>query len=611
MPDCLPVPPSTSGSQALAEARIRFLNSESVRLGEVREAILASWWRSHRSAVPADRIEVPYSQPTDLDTSWVHGLQPLLGKLGEQLDGQSISLIITDPTGAVVSQQTGDPDLHRYLERVHLLPGFSYGEGFVGTNGIGTALEDGRQTCVFGHEHYAEHLETLACAGVPIRHPISGKTIGAVDLTCWAKDASGLLITLARSAAEQVRQALLTHASVRELELFRAYLQTCRRTGGIVLALNGDVVMMNDHARQLLDPVDQRMVIRNAELVLGVSERSSTTVDLPSGNKVRMHCRRVGGSSGSGEPAAGDVLHVELIDGDTGHPSGGHATMLPAFVPGTVGSAPLWLRCCNEVDAGYRAGEWLALRGEPGVGKYTLAGCVHQRHNPQRRLRSCDAAASGEDDWLASLRSELLDDPAGTLVIRHADQLDAGTADGLAAVLDEVRRKVGPDRLWVVVTLGPGHDAQTGLNRLMSQIPRTVEVPPLHYHVEDIRELVPFLLNKLAHGSRLSCSAEAMKLLMRDTWPGNVEQLYQVLKQVTVDRRRTGTIQPQDLPQQYHAVTKRALNQIESIERDAIVDSLRDAGGNKAHAAKSLGMSRATIYRKIRDYGIVAPSRTG
>src|SRR3569833_2064616 len=126
--------------------------------------------------------------------------------LGEQFDGQPISLILTDANGVVLTQRTGDADLKRHLERVELAPGCSYGEQSVGTNGIGTALEDGRATTVFGHEHYAEHLENLACAGVPIHHPISGKKIGAVALPCWYKDAGGLLVALARWTAERLRQ---------------------------------------------------------------------------------------------------------------------------------------------------------------------------------------------------------------------------------------------------------------------------------------------------------------------------------------------------------------------------------------------------------------------
>ncbi|MFD0503279.1 helix-turn-helix domain-containing protein [Streptomyces chiangmaiensis] len=49
------------------------------------------------------------------------------------------------------------------------------------------------------------------------------------------------------------------------------------------------------------------------------------------------------------------------------------------------------------------------------------------------------------------------------------------------------------------------------------------------------------------------------------------------------------------------------LSPLEALERDAIVRSLIDAKGNKNEAARALGVSRATIYRKIRDYGIDLP----
>jgi transcriptional regulator of acetoin/glycerol metabolism len=60
---------------------------------------------------------------------------------------------------------------------------------------------------VFGHEHYAEDFEDLACAATPIHGPISGKMVGAVDLTRWRKDADALLIALAKTTADQITQA--------------------------------------------------------------------------------------------------------------------------------------------------------------------------------------------------------------------------------------------------------------------------------------------------------------------------------------------------------------------------------------------------------------------
>ncbi|WP_279581246.1 GAF domain-containing protein [Fodinicola feengrottensis] len=250
----------------LARARIDFLTSEHVESDKVRRPILASWSRSLNLRVPADRIAIPYVRDKDMDTPLVRAAEPVLERLAEQLSDQPISIILTDQTGIVLTQRTGDIDLHRHLERVELVPGFSYGERFVGTNGIGTALEDGRPTHVFGHEHYAENLENLACAGAPIHHPISGKVMGAVDLTCWSKDAGPLMVALAKTTAEQIRQAV--RSNTRELALFEAYLRTCRRTTGIVMAFNEDVVMANDAARRLLAPADQALLVGQASQVM-------------------------------------------------------------------------------------------------------------------------------------------------------------------------------------------------------------------------------------------------------------------------------------------------------------------------------------------------------
>jgi transcriptional regulator of acetoin/glycerol metabolism len=589
--------------EGLARTRIRFLTRETVDRDKVREPILASWWRSRQCKVPADRIEVPYFQDQDLDTPLIHSAEPLMRRLGDQLDEQPISLILTDSSGVVLTQRTGDLDLQRYLERVQLVPGFSYSEQFVGTNGIGTALEGRGPMHVFGHEHYAENLETLACAGVPIHHPISGKTIGAIDLTCWRRDAGKLLIALARSAAEQIRQALLTTTSIRELELFQSYLQACRHTSGIVIALNDNVVMMNNRARQLLDPDDQSALLTRATQALAEGERTTTTFDLPTGAKVQMQCRQVLSHDKS---VSGGVLHVKLVEIEDNDTSAA-AAIPSATIPGMVGTTPLWLRCTQEVDASYAWGEALALVGEPGVGKSTLANCVHQRRNPNRRLHRLDAAEASDSDWLDTVRRELSGDPADALLIQHVDQLDAKTASALAEILGEVRDREGTDAPWFAVTLTPDGETNPDLAELLALLPRTVQVPPLRYHIDDLRDLVPFFLDKLSHNNYLRCSTATMQLLMRSNWPGNVTQLYRVLKYVTQHHRRSGSIQPSDLPAEYHAVNRRPLTQLESMERDAIVQNLQDCQGNKVKAAKLLGISRATIYRKIHDYGIVSP----
>jgi transcriptional regulator of acetoin/glycerol metabolism len=605
----MPRPHITDGDR-LAKTRERFLTADSFEPNQVRDTILASWWRSRHWNVAADHIELNYIRDPNLDTPLTRSALPVLRTLRDNLDGQPISVILTDAAGVVLVRLTGDRDLERHLDGVQLAPGFSYAEEFVGTNGIGTALEGGRPMHVFGHEHYAENLEDLACAGVPIHHPTSGKTIGAVDLTCWRKDADPLLVALAKTTADQITQALLTDSSAREFELLSEYLRACKRTAGIVLALNNDVVMMNDYARHVLDPGDQVVLLGQAADTLASRQTGPVTIELPTGIKARLNCRPVGRE---GRPAGG-VVHVKLVDfgsrpgADTGPAAGaggGGGAQSRMFLPGLVGHGPLWLRACHQVDALYATSEWLALEGEPGAGKLALLRAVHQRHNPARHFQVLDAAHAGDPDWTARLRQELLE-AEGDLVITHVDQLKIRRLDALSAALDEALAAGRQSSLWVAVTLSNAQ-ANGDLPELLRSFPSTVELPPLRHHSEDLHELVPFFLAKLNRRGRLTCSPEAMQLLLRSSWPGNTEQLWQMLKQV-VQHRRTGTIHPNDLPPECWTVSRRLLSPLESMERDAIVQSLLDHEGNKVKAAKSLGMSRATIYRKIHEYRIVVPA---
>jgi sigma-54 dependent transcriptional regulator, acetoin dehydrogenase operon transcriptional activator AcoR len=99
------------------------------------------------------------------------------------------------------------------------------------------------------------------------------------------------------------------------------------------------------------------------------------------------------------------------------------------------------------------------------------------------------------------------------------------------------------------------------------------------------------------------------QLLLRSSWPGNTEQVWQVLRRV-VRYRRSGAIEPHNLPPECWSASRRLLSPLEAMERDAITAGLLASNGNKVMAAEALGMSRATIYRKIREYGIAAPAGT-
>lgn len=585
-----------SDTSAVATARERFLCAEDVPSGEVRDSILKSWRRSRSLRVAADHIELPYIKDPEHDTPLTRSAAPILRRLQDQLNDLPVSVILTDPHGVVLDRRTDDASLQRYLDRVQLAPGFSYAEEYVGTNGIGTALEGLQPAAVFGHEHYAESLDTLGCAGVPIRHPTSGQVLGLLDLTCWRKEAGPLLMTLAKATAKDIEQELTNQLGQRELSLFTEYLRACRRGHGLVFALDNDLVVTNEHARDVLSAQDQDALLAKAAEVMSHREHVTIDVDLPSGGQARMSCTPVVSAAGP----AGGVIRVKLT----------RRAELPnvnidqsPMLPGVVGSGALWVHACQEISNHRSSGEWLLVEGEPGVGKQTVIKAVHARYCPTEPYTVIDFSAQNNDhhEWSQRVRQRLMDGE-GTLVLRHIDAVPAEYRPALGRELAAASAGTTP---WVVATTSFGRE-RIGQD-LLRHFPSSVTVPPLRHHIDDLDELVPFLLLQLSKDTRLMCARSTIQLLMRSSWPGNIAQLRKVLHKV-MRYRRSGTVQPDDLPPECRSVTRRVLTPLESMERDAIVQALLDAEGNKTTAARALGVSRATIYRKIREYGIDVPS---
>lgn len=585
-------------TEELARARVSFLLEEPVQSGVVREPILASWTRSVAWHVPADHIELPYDD-IDPDSLLARAARPVLAEVSDQFATEPVSVILCDADGVVLDRRTADTGLEAHLDRVLLRPGFSYAERYVGTNGIGSALEGGGPAQVFGHEHYVEHLEDLACAGIPVRNPSTGRVMGVIDITCWRRNAGAMMATAVASIGRRIEEAILVHSGRREHLLLQDYLKACRRARGAVFAIGADLLMMNDRARELFDARDQGALLAEAVEALGSGRDHRMVVDLPSGLTVRVHCRPSFSEGG----VTGGVLQLQLV-APMSPAERSAATSYALSLPTAVGSSTAWKKCGQAVDRHFQAREWLILEGEPGVGKATVARATHQNRTPAGHLRAFDADDYGPQ-WIGEVSAEL--QHAGTLVIAHLDRLPSVGVAALADALEPYRESTEIDRPWVVATVTRDPRRRSpDLTGLLTCLPRTVEVPPLRHHIEDVAELVPHLLTRLARGA-LTCSPEAMHVLMRNRWPGNVEQLHQVLRKV-VAKRRAGVVEARDLPPECRVTTRRVLTPLEAIECDAIIEALLDTDGNKVEAARLLGSSRATIYRKIREYGISMPS---
>ena len=143
----------------------------------------------------------------------------------------------------------------------------------------------------------------------------------------------------------------------------------------------------------------------------------------------------------------------------------------------------------------------------------------------------------------------------------------------------------------------------------------TVHLPPLRERRSDIPMLVHHFLNRYTPGIHLQVTAAAMKSLLQYDWPGNVRELENcIARAVTLGDHHT--IDVQDLPPAIR--TEQPLTQetnpqdanslsttaLAEMERMTILRVFEQAHGDKALAGKMLGISRATLYRKLKRYNI-------
>lgn len=589
-------------SKRLIRVRENFESSEtptSSRL--IADSIQASWARSKMLRIDVTKVNPTFISHFNSETQLARSAVPVLSQLEDELANEPVSIILADASGLILQRMSPSATLTRALDAVGLAPGFNYSEMNVGTNGIGTALERRAPTVVDGGEHYSESLGGFSCAGALILHPISGALIGILDLTSRAEHSNPLLLALAKSTASRIQQHLLSQANARELALFADYLAATKHRQSCVFAVGEDLTILSAHTERHFDADDRAALLARSADAKGNAHASVLLADLPSGHTARMDYHPVF----VGKSVAGGVFRIQR--GPT-RPASIVNQMPGIALPGIVGNSAIWQQTCRAVELSNRRGENVVLEGEEGVGKLALLRGVHQLRTPGGSFRVIDASRSVGDTaenqaWLDTVNEELLIE-GGTLVLQNVHLLPAELVTELSTLLLELSHSDAPAGPWLTMTMRTEPRNAAVEAQLLPYFPRTIEVPPLRRHMEDLRTLLPQLLGRTQRDNSVIMSRGALDQLMRLPWRGNVKALSRVIATIA-KVRRAGEITVDDLPASCRATSRRQFTRIQEMERDAIVRSLDSNNGRKDAAAIELGMSRSTIYRKVREYGIV------
>ncbi len=514
----------------------------------VRAEILTSWRRSQLSGVDPGLVGLRHVD-ADLDTRFARAAVPVVGGMADLLTGSDTCLAITDDTGRVLWRWVSDPALRRRLDALELVEGFSFDEEHAGTNGVGTSLETRRVVTVRGDEHFKEPFHGFTCVAAPVVHPLRRRVVGAVNLTCRAEDTNPRLEPAVLRLVAEVQAALLEVAGARERSLFAEFLSTRSTSSAPVLSLSADVVIANAAAAGI--EVDHGALW--GRVLDAVTDGGPVVLPGAGGRTAQLR------TVTEGTRLTGAVL---VVDPEPG----------PLAVPGPSSTA--WHRVADEVAGLLADGSAVLLRGEPGTGKrHLLAGVL-----PGATVHdAADVARLGLSAWSRAVAAT-----TGPLVLLHLDSLDGPGVRTTGALL---AGRDGPVAATCTTDAG-----LTPLLDVLDAVP--VELPPLRVR----RDELPGLLTVLAG----QVTSRAADLLAGQPWPGNTAQLRVVLR-AAVRAAGGRPVDVDHLPRELTG-TGRRLSLLEQAESRVIEEVLAAHGGNKTTAARELGVSRPTLYAKLRTY---------
>ncbi|MBH9575301.1 sigma-54-dependent Fis family transcriptional regulator [Inhella proteolytica] len=551
--------------------------------------------------------------------------RPVLEFVQQQVQGSSSLVILADAQGTLL-EALGDDGFADRAARVALRPGASWHEQWRGTNAIGTALAEGQAVLVRGGEHYLPRNGFLSCAAAPIHAP-DGRLLGVLDISGERRRWHPHTLGLARAAARMVEQRLFaTRCSAPWL------LALHEQAEGLGSVAEGRLALDEDG---LLAAAD-----RSACAALGLA----APAPLPLAELLELGPDTLAEMARDGRPRRlrhhqGRWLWLQVqraprlaARASPALPPAAPATpqdALAALDSGDPTMHALIQRARRLLDRGIP----LLLQGETGTGKEWLAQALHassaRRHKPFVAL-NCAALPEGliEAELFGyqagaftgaaprGAPGRIREAQGGTLFLDEVGDMPLALQARLLRVLQDQRvQPLGGGSAQAVdfQLLCASHrqlpdEVQAGRFRadLYYRIAgQTLALPPLRQR-SDFDALAARMLRELAGADAPQLAPEVADALRRRPWPGNLRELHHVLRGAWallepgereigwahLGAEFTSSIQPV-------AQAMTAALSLRAVSDQALRQALEDCGGNRTEAARRLGISRSSLYRRL------------
>jgi transcriptional regulator of acetoin/glycerol metabolism len=567
----------------------------------VRPAIAESWLRSGELGIPPGLRTRPLDErgidrllQSDLRRLLIRASTQVLDRMVDITDGSSLTFTLTDADGLILTQR-GAPALLAQNDRLGVQRGTRWAELDVGTNGIGTALTRRQTMRVFAAEHYCEAFHETMCTAALVRDPLTRQPIGVFDITSTYTEPASNVWALAMQAASLIEseiQQLLLSSGERLLQTLAVQQHD---QAAYVIDLECKNTIANQAATALLAPEDYASL--STHVLRSVQHRDERVVPhvLKSGRSVLVEVTVVQ----LREQPVGALVVVRdnrrqrtVANGATA------ASRIEDWRP--FNPTATWL---IPARASLHSREPVLVIGEAGSGKSALVSALW-RNAGGGALRVIDCVSL--DSWAdcAHLLEEAGDE---AVLLERLLDIEPALQARLVGWLDACNQTARP-RVFATACVADElalHSSALRRDLVDRLAVNVLRVPPLRERGDEIEEIALEVIQDITHGRgyvNQPVSTEVLRILRGYPWPGNVRELQNVLRRVLLIHSH-GEIGVADLPPDIvlgASEPRRGL--IEQLEGEAILRTLQSTGGNVSKAAQVMGLSRATVYRRLHAF---------